>query len=285
MNILGKGILIVSVLQSLIAPCFAQVPQHAPYPGGVALIPIKDKPPNKPSVFYQDHPVLVINTTQTLASPQWVAVVGIPLDFNERSITVKVNHSMGHYYESMPIESKSYPVERLTIPNQRKVTPLDSDIRRIEQDTLKIQTAYQTQSHYHVDNLALSLPIKGRVSSSFGRRRILNGIPKNPHNGMDIAAIEGTPILSPLPGKVILTGHFFYAGNFVLIDHGQGFMTGYAHLSDISVQKDSWIKAEEPIGLVGKTGRVTGSHLHWVVRLNGTAVDPQLFLPRTDLIH
>ena len=118
----------------------------------------------------------------------------------------------------------------------------------------------------------------GRDSGRFGSLRILNKQKRNPHSGMDIAAPRGRSVKSAEAGRVLFVGDLFFTGNVIYIDHGNGLLSLYAHLSKISVKKDQVIKRGQIIGKVGKTGRATGAHLHWSVYLNGNAVDPSLFL-------
>jgi murein DD-endopeptidase MepM/ murein hydrolase activator NlpD len=121
-------------------------------------------------------------------------------------------------------------------------------------------------------------PVKGRISTPFGLRRYFNGKPRSPHKGIDIAVPKNTAIKSPANGLVVLTGNYFFIGNAVLINHGQGLITVYCHLNKILVKPRQKVKKGQVIGYVGQTGRATGPHLHWGVSLNDTPVNPELFL-------
>ena len=123
------------------------------------------------------------------------------------------------------------------------------------------------------------LPVEGRISGEFGNQRVFNGIPKSPHSGTDIAAPEGTPIKAAGNGKVILNGKdYFYTGNMVIIDHGQGLQTIYAHMKESKVKVGDEVKKGQIIGLVGHTGRATGPHLHWGASLNNVRFRPHSLL-------
>jgi murein DD-endopeptidase MepM/ murein hydrolase activator NlpD len=176
------------------------------------------------------------------------------------------------------VSPKAYEEQRLEIANQRQVEPNKEDLVRIARDRDRIDRALGTYSIDRVPQLEFDAPVPGRRSSSFGLRRFFNGQPRSPHSGMDIAAPAGTPILNPAPGRVLDTGDFFFNGQTVFVDHGQGVVTMYCHLSRIDVHPGDELRAGATLGLVGATGRVTGPHLHWGIAINRALVDPALML-------
>jgi murein DD-endopeptidase MepM/ murein hydrolase activator NlpD len=123
-------------------------------------------------------------------------------------------------------------------------------------------------------------PAEGRISGVFGSQRILNGKPKNPHSGVDVAAPEGDPIVAPADGKIVLAEpDMYFNGNMVFIDHGHGLKTAYLHMSRIDVKVGQLVKRGEQIGAIGQTGRVTGPHLHWMMYWFNTKLDPAWVVP------
>ena len=163
---------------------------------------------------------------------------------------------------------------------QNKVTPSKVDETEILRERTDVSNALNINNINSTNwKNGFILPLKGRISGYFGNQRIFNGTPKNPHSGTDIAALEGTEIKASGDGKVLLSGgDYFYSGNMVIIDHGQGLQTIYAHLSKSLVKVGDIVKKGDIIGLVGKTGRATGPHLHWGASINNVRFRPQSLL-------
>ena len=248
-----------------------QGPAESRVPGGVALIDLGDAE-QRPSATLDGDPVWVRRQ-----GDRWEAVVGIPLSAEPGELAIEVNGDHRHTFE---VEPKEYTTQRLTIPDERRVHPRQEDLDRIWREQSEIRRTYaRWRDDEEPASLVFKAPVEGRKSSSFGLRRILNGEPRSPHSGMDIAAPTGTPIQSPAPGKVTTTGDYFFNGKTVFIDHGHGVVTMYCHLDEIGVEPGQRVGPGDIIGTVGATGRVTGAHLHWSVNLNNTRVDPALFLP------
>lgn len=181
----------------------------------------------------------------------------------------------------MAVARRTYDIQRIDGLPQRKVTPGESDLRWIRSDATRIRTVRKIDSPAPYFMSGFVLPVDGRVSGVFGSQRILNGEPRRPHRGVDIAAPEGTPVVACADGIVALTDpKMYFTGQTVMVDHGHGLTSVYAHLSAISVEEGDFVRKGEVIGRVGMSGRATGPHLHWGVTVFGTHVDP---LKVTDL--
>jgi murein DD-endopeptidase MepM/ murein hydrolase activator NlpD len=257
------------LLGLLIGGLAAAAPQNSTRPGGVAIVDLGSVEQAAPVATFDDKPVLVMRD-----GDRWKAVVGIPLDTEPGSLMVNV----GEDRVTVPIIEHAYAEQRLTVKNQSHVTPDQAQLDRIGSERKIIDAALNNFRQVPVETISLAAPVDGPRGSSFGKRRFFNDQPRAPHKGMDIAAAEGVPISAPLKGIVTATGDYFFNGNTVIIDHGQGYVTMYCHLSEIDVEKGQQVTAGEAIGAVGATGRVTGPHLHFGTYLNGTAVDPAILL-------
>jgi len=249
------------------------LPEAASVPGGVALVALPGG--NRPTqARFNDKPVLLAATGE-----HWTAVIGLPLSTTPgaHKLTVR-NADGGTATLSFQVTDKQYQTQHITIKDKRKVNPEKRDLQRIGREQQRIRKALAHWDPHGPDSLRFQLPVKAPVSSPFGLRRFFNEQPRKPHSGLDLAAAAGTPVHAPAAGRISDTGEFFFNGNTVFIDHGQGLVTMYCHLSRIDVKPGQEVQAGEVIGAVGKTGRVTGPHLHWSVSLNDARVDPRLFL-------
>ena len=255
-------------------------PHPLPVPGGVARLSLGPAPKRPVAHVRQgdvDVPLLVVGD-----AIEWTAVVGIPLAATPGDAYITVRAEGGgtrqvHYN----VTPKKYQEQHLKVsPRTVDLSPEDQARYERERDHQAAVMAAFTDppAGAAVPSLRMQVPVPGRRSSSFGLRRVFNGQPRNPHSGMDIAAATGTPIVAPMPGKVIDVGDYFFNGGTVWLDHGQGLLTMYCHLSSMDVRVGDVVQAGDAFCKVGATGRVTGPHLHWGVMLNRTMVDPALFL-------
>lgn len=251
----------------------AELPQSSPVPGGIAIIAVGPDSAPAPLVEFQKQRVLVVR-----ANGAWQAVVGLPLALEAGAQQLDISERGAARSLVFEVRSKQYEAQYLTLANKRQVDPTAEDLKRITREQALSARAFATWSAVLADDLRFDLPAQGRFSSAFGLRRFFNNQARQPHSGLDIAAPEGAPVLAPAAGTIIETGNYFFNGNTVFIDHGQGLISMYNHLSRIGVHKGARVARGQRIGAVGKTGRATGAHLHWTVSLNNARVDPMLFL-------
>ncbi|MEO7773433.1 MAG: peptidoglycan DD-metalloendopeptidase family protein [Steroidobacteraceae bacterium] len=252
----------------------ADLPKGSAVPGGVVLLPVGSSKSPAPTVTYGGKRVLTVEN-----DGQWTAVVGIALAAKPGPIQIDVQPLGGaRETRTVGILDKKYTAQYLTVkPGQVNLATQDS--KRVVEDQKRIKAAMNTFTDTAPRTLQLKVPVAGPRSSSFGLRRFFNKEPRAPHSGMDIAAATGTPIIAPADGVIVEAGDFFFNGNTVFVDHGRGLITMYCHLSKFDVKPGDIVNTGDRLGEVGATGRVTGPHLHFGVTLNGTLVDPALFLP------
>jgi len=275
MKFLTKLAVVAATTALFSAQLFA-LPQHNPVPGGIAVIPV---PLSTSTVLFENRQVMLLSSQKGK-----YAVVGISLKTRPGDYPLELTHKTASDTDehqsmlSFQVGAKEYRVQRLTIENKRKVNPYKEDMDRIIRERNEMNKAFKSFENLAQPAVDFVLPAEGPISSPFGLKRILNDQPRNPHSGLDIAAPTGTPIHAPAAGRVTAVGNYFFNGNTVLLDHGQGLISMYCHMSETTVAVGDTLSPGDLIGKVGKTGRVTGPHLHWSVSLNNARVDPNLFI-------
>jgi murein DD-endopeptidase MepM/ murein hydrolase activator NlpD len=245
------------------------LPQDSRVPGGLAVISL-DSSNTEKSVVFNGQKVWQLSDDN---HNNW-AVIGIPLNQKAGEVDYTID---GKRYSFM-IKDKTYKEQYLTVKRKHSNPPTDQ-IKRIQEESRLSKKAFTTFTNTRESKRYRSFlkPAQGPTSSPFGLKRFFNEQPRRPHSGIDIAAPRGSDIIAPADGIIILTGNFFFNGNSLFIDHGQGLITLYCHMDVLERKQGDSIKAGEVIGKVGSTGRVTGPHLHWTVSLNNSRVEPLLF--------
>ena len=195
------------------------------------------------------------------------AIIPSPFSKNSRVIN--------SYCIPIKINKKDFGESRITILDLSKVDLSEEDSKRAYIESQLIRESLNSYSTDIKPSLKFISPVDGIISSRYGKQRYINDQPRSPHLALDIAAAEGTEIIAPAPGKVILVGDFFYSGNYLILDHGFGLLSSYSHMSKIHVQTGDYLNQRDVIGEVGSTGRVTGPHLHWSVYLEKKRINPE----------
>ena len=208
----------------------------------------------------------------------WRGLVGIDLETRpgEYAVAVRATDSDGataRAVYTLSVEPKDFPTRNLTVAPSF-VDPPPEVIERIQREAARQAELFKSSTDARQWGGGFLRPVPGDASSSFGRRSVFNGQPRRPHSGTDFKAAMGTAIKAPSAGTIVLAEELYFSGNAVIIDHGWGLYSYFAHLSAIDVAVGDAVTQGQVVGKVGATGRVTGPHLHWTVRLNDARVDP-----------
>lgn len=213
------------------------------------------------------------------ADGTWRGLFGIDVEMvpGPKVLTLRGTRPTGPAVEgthTFDVAPKAVRTRRIRV-NPKFVNPPKSAWPRIQEETELLNALFRKPpSAERWWAVGAVRPVEGVAVSGFGVRSVLNGQPRGPHNGLDLAAVTGTPVHAPTPGVVVYARPFYYSGNTVILDHGHGLFSTMAHLSIIDVKEGQQVTQGELLGKVGATGRVTGPHLHWAVRLHGDRVDP-----------
>jgi murein DD-endopeptidase MepM/ murein hydrolase activator NlpD len=244
--------------------------------GDILLVTIKANPgAYKISGTFLDKPIYFYADSN---KNSYAALIGIDMNTEPNLYTLSLNleDEKGKRIKKnykIKVRPTKFGLQRLTLP--KEMVELDEEtLKRVRLEQEKIGKVWNIFTEEYLWEGNFISPAEGEVSSNFGLRRIINGEPKNPHNGIDFAAPEGAPVYAPNHGRVVFTDEQFFSGKSLVIDHGFGLFTMYFHLSEILVDDGEEIKRGQLIAKVGKSGRATGPHLHWGMRLNGAKVNP-----------
>ena len=208
----------------------------------------------------------------------WQGLVGIDLlvEPGDHDIALRIRPATGAAIArvyTLSVEHKAYQTRRLTVA-PRYVEPPPDVSDRIAREARQQAAIFATATAERLWRGSWGRPVPGQATSAFGSRSVFNGQTRNPHSGADFRAAEGTPVTAPNVGRVVVTGDTYFSGGSLILDHGWGLYSYFAHLSKILVEEGDLVQPGQVVGHAGATGRVTGPHLHWTLRLNGARVDP-----------
>lgn len=265
---------------------FLRVPQTAPLrvsapdailqPGSVILLTIATGEPLtglRARAFNRDLAPFQVDATT------WEVLVGIDLDVKPGTYQVDIEHGRPgmHTRYALAVRPRRFPTRTLSVdPNL--VNPPPEEMPRITREAQRLRDLWAAPAGPRHWDGPFVRPVPDAANSSFGTRSIYNGESRSPHGGTDFLSPAGRPIKAPNAGRIVLAGSLYFTGGTVVIDHGLGVLSLFAHLSSVAVKEGDAVKTGDVIGEVGATGRVTGPHLHWAVRVSGARVDPLLLL-------
>jgi murein DD-endopeptidase MepM/ murein hydrolase activator NlpD len=206
----------------------------------------------------------------------WTAIVGVDLEQKPGRYTIAIDATGGpevaHAAAPLVVMPRRFQTRRLRV-DPSFVTPPPAELARVEMEAAFTRDVYANSAAERLWSSRFVRPVPQRANSSFGSRSVFNGVARAPHAGTDFLSPAGTPVAAPNSGRVVCARDLYFTGNTVIIDHGLGVFSLLAHLSQMDVQEGQPVTAGQVIGLVGATGRVTGPHLHWAVRVAGARVD------------
>lgn len=247
---------------------------NTPVPGGIAVVDFYTNYAN-PKAFYSNVPVYI----QQLDNTHWQALVGIPLlvKVGEKQLIVK---DLAEQTIPFNVQDHAYQEQHITLTGKKKkyVNPNLAHMDRIKQERPILSKARKTFTNQTFNNTTFIRPVPGITTSPFGFKRFYNGQARRPHTGLDYAGEIGSPIKAAASGRVIISDEYFFNGNTVFIDHGQGLISVYIHMTERFITPGEYVEQGDVIGTIGQTGRATGPHLHFGIYLNQTVINPNLLI-------
>ena len=195
----------------------------------------------------------------------------------QQTLVVKLDNGQ-KWQRDITLEKREYNIQRIDGLEQKMVSPPAEVTARIKQDNINVANARSGNTDLDALFTRFEWPAKGVISGVYGSQRILNGVPKWPHYGLDIANETGTPVYAPVDGVVTIADDLYYSGNTLILDHGMRVFSTFLHMDTITVEVGETVKQGEQIGTIGSTGRSTGPHLDWRINLGNTRLDPQTII-------
>lgn len=275
------GFLLISVGRCFSSPILYELSSNKIVQGGVTYIKIKLDKNESPRLFWMKKSIPLYHSR---LKDDYVGILSADLMSRPGRYFLKISLSGMDKMVPVQVLSKDYGVRRLTLPD-RMVRLSKEDLLRVKRESRIINELWNMPPTPPMWSGGFELPLNGKIIGSFGRKSIINGLQRSPHSGVDIRAPLGTPVKASNSGKVALCGDFFFSGKSIIIDHGMWIYSMYFHLSRILVREGEEVKKGQIIGYSGATGRATGPHLHFGVRVNGSRVDPLLFIEITKNIE
>lgn len=244
--------------------------------GGIGRLRVWVDSGETPQARWMKKPVLLVRDDRGAC---WQGFFGADLESPPGLYGLRVDGSPVGPRQTLDIEveKKDYGVRRLTLP--REMVDLDAGtLARVREESRVMNGLWDAAPGRPLWRGAFVRPIPGALSGTFGRRSVINNQPRSPHSGVDLRAARGTPVKAINNGKVALEAEHFFTGKTVVLDHGGGIFSMYFHLDRVLAEGGRIVKKGQVIGFVGSTGRSTGPHLHWGIRMNGARVDPMELL-------
>jgi murein DD-endopeptidase MepM/ murein hydrolase activator NlpD len=208
---------------------------------------------------------------------QWFGLIGIDVDARPGTYDLVVHgtseRGAAHARVSLPVQERRVETRRIRVA-ERFMNPPQEEAARIAADAQRLAQVFAQSQSARLWHGPFTPPVPGSSTSGFGRLTVMNNVPRGRHRGVDFRAQEGTPVYAPNAGVVVLASDLYFTGNTVILDHGDGLLSLLAHLSYVAVEEGMHVAGGDLVGKAGATGRVTGPHLHWAVRVRDATVDP-----------
>jgi len=238
--------------------------------GEVGIVTVNGDKGGKPEILWNEKRITL---TPVIENKVWMAFIGV--DLTLRPGKYKLKTIIGEHTDTKCIHvfKKDYGVRRLTVPKSMEALD-EKTLKRVKRESRRIKKLFLRSAKNPLWKGAWVRPVNGPVVSPFGRRSIINGAERSPHSGVDLKAAEGVPVKATNNGTVVLADDCFFSGVSIIIDHGGGIHSMYFHLSKSLVHTGQMVKKGDVIGLSGSSGRVTGPHLHFGLRLDGARINP-----------